>query len=69
MVLKEGITSPAVLQMADFTKPFVLQIDASLVVLRVVLSQEVDGAISTVVFISRTLSQQDSKSCVYELEC
>lgn len=69
MVLKESITPPVVLQMADFMKPFVLQMDASLVALRVVLSQEVDGAISTMVFISRTLSQQDSKSCVYELEC
>ena len=39
------------------------------VALRAVLSQVVDGARQPVAFVSRTLTQQEKKSSVYELEC
>ena len=67
--LKEAIIFPPVLRMPDFSKPFILQTDASSVALGAVLSQVVDGARQPVAFISRTLTQQERKSSVYELEC
>ena len=66
--LKEAIISPPVLRMPDFSQPFILQTDASSVALGAVLSQVVDGARQPVAFISRTLTQQEQKSSVYELE-
>lgn len=68
--LKEAIMSPPVLRMPDFTKPFILQTDASSVAIGAVLSQEVDGTRQPVAFASRTLSPSEKKaSTVYELEC
>ena len=55
--------------MPDFSEPFILQTDASSVALGAVLSQVVDGARQPVAFISRTLTQQERKLSVYELEC
>ena len=54
--------------MPDFTKPFTLQSDTSTVVVSAVLSQEVNGARQPVAFVSRTLTDTEKKSCVYELE-
>ena len=65
--LKEAIMSPPVLRMPDFSKQFVLQTDASSVALGVLLF--VDGAKQPVEIVSRTLTQQEKKSSVYELEC
>ena len=67
--LKESILSPPVLRMPDFTKPFFLQSDASSVAIGAVLSQEVDGAWQPVAFVSRTLTDTEKKSSVYELVC
>jgi transposase InsO family protein len=68
--LKEAISKPPVLRMADFSKPFVLQTDASGVALGAVLSQEVNGIRQPVAYASRTLTAQERKaSSVYELEC
>ena len=53
-ILKESILSPPMLRMPDFTKPFILQSDASSVAIGAVLSQEVDGARQPVAFVSRT---------------
>ena len=64
--LKEAIITPPVLRMPDFSKPFILQTDASSVALGAVLSQVVDDARQPVAFISRTLTQQERKSSVYE---
>jgi hypothetical protein len=41
--LKRSISQPPVLRMADFSKKFILQTDASGVALGAVLSQESDG--------------------------
>jgi transposase InsO family protein len=68
--LKEAISQPPVLRMADFSKPFALQTDASGVALGAVLSQDVDGFRQPIAYASRTLSVQERKaSSIYELEC
>lgn len=67
--LKEAIMSPPVLRMPDFNKQFVLQTDASSVAVAAVLSQEVDGYRQPVGFASRTLTDCEKKSSIYELEC
>jgi hypothetical protein len=43
-----------VLRMADFSKPFVLQTDASGVALGAVLSQDIDGFRQPIAYTSRT---------------
>jgi len=54
--------------MDDFSKPFILQTDASGVALGAVLSQELDGVRQPVAYASRTLSHQERKaSSIYEL--
>jgi hypothetical protein len=56
--------------MVDFSKPFVLQTDASGVALRAMMSQNVDGFRQPIAYASRTLSTQEHKaSSMYELEC
>jgi hypothetical protein len=57
-----------VLAMADFSRRFVLQTDASSSALGAVLSQEVQGQRRPIAFASRTLSIQEKKYSAYELE-
>ena len=54
--LKESIISPPVLQLADFTKPFVVQTDSSSVALGAVIYQEIDNCRLPISYASRTLS-------------
>lgn len=68
-LLKEAIMSPTTLTMPDFSKPFILQTDASSLAIAAVLSQEVDGVRQPIGFVSRTLTAQERKSSIYELEC
>lgn len=68
--LKECITQPPVLKVANFNEPFVLQTDASNVGLGAVLSQKIDGVLHPIAYASKTLSPQESKKAsAYELEC
>ena len=67
--LKESIISPPVLQLADFTKPFVVQTDSSSVALGAVIYQEVDNSRLPISYSSRTLTDQEKKFSAYELEC
>jgi len=68
--LKNLISQPPVLGMADFSRQFILQTDASGVALGAVLSQEINGVRQPVAYASRTLSAQERKaSSIYELEC
>jgi hypothetical protein len=68
--LKMAIANPPALRMADFSKTFILQMDASCVALGAVLSQEIDGCRQPIAYASRTLSTQDRRaSSAYELEC
>jgi len=56
--------------MANFSEKFILQTDASVVALGVVLSQERNGVRQPIAYASRTLSAQELKaSSTYELEC
>lgn len=66
-ILKKTIISPPVLRMADFNLPFVLQTDAYSLAIGAVLSQEIDGVRQPVAFASRTLTNQERKSSIYEL--
>jgi hypothetical protein len=65
----ESICVPPVLCMADFTRRFVLQTDASSIAVAAVLLQDFDGERQPIAFSSRTLSQQERKFSTYELEC
>jgi len=68
--LKQAITQPPVLKMADFEQQFIVQTDASNVALGTVLSQEVDGVRRPIAYASHLLMAQERKaSSVYELEC
>jgi hypothetical protein len=68
--LKQAISQPPVLEMADFSDQFIVQTDASGVALGAVLFQEVDGIRQPVAYASRTLTSQERKAAsTYELEC
>lgn len=66
--LKEKISNPPVLAMADFSRPFVLQTDACGRALAAVLLQEFPEGRRPIAFASRTLTQQERKLSMYELE-
>jgi len=68
--LKQAISQPTLLRMADFSKRGILQTDACGVAVGAVLSQECDGVRQPIAYSSRTLSAQEHKaSSTYELEC
>jgi hypothetical protein len=68
--LKRAISQPPVLRMADFSRKFILQTDASGTALGAVLSQEIDGCRQPIAYASRTLTAQERRaSSAYELEC
>jgi hypothetical protein len=67
--LKPAISLSPVLRIADFSKTFILQTDASSVALCAMLSQKNDGVRQATAYDSRTLSAQKRKvSSTYELE-
>lgn len=55
--LKSRLVSAPVLAYADFSLPFILEVDASLSGLGAVLSQEQNGRVSPVAYASRALTQ------------
>jgi hypothetical protein len=55
--------------MADFTRWFILQTDASSIAVAAVLLQDFDGERQPIAFSSRTLSHQEKKFSTYELDC
>ena len=66
--LKEAIASPKILAMADFSREFILQTDACGKAVAAVLLQEFTEGKRAVVYASRTLTAQEMKYYIYELE-
>ena len=61
-LLKETVSNPPVLRMADFSADFILQTDASAVALGAVLLQEVEGVRQPIAYASHTLSAQERRA-------
>jgi hypothetical protein len=55
--------------MADFSRRFIIQTDASSRTVAAVLLQQFEGERQPIAFASRTLTQQERKYSAYELEC
>ena len=66
--LKRGITMVPVLAHHGFTKPFVLDTDASSFAIGAVLSKVLDGKERVIAYASRTLSKQERYYCVTRRE-
>ena len=66
--LKELCTSTAVLAYADFTKPFKLHTDASVLGLGAVLFQVHEGVQKVISYASRSLTQSETKYPIHKLE-
>lgn len=67
--LKQCLVSAPILTCPDFTKPFILQTDASQVGLGAVLSQEFEDGEKVIAYASRAVTQSEQKYCATELEC
>jgi hypothetical protein len=66
---KHAISHPPLLWMADFSREFILQTNASAVALGAVLLQEVDGVRQPIAYASHTLSMQERRaSSAYEVD-
>lgn len=63
--LKDGLTTAPVLGFADFTKPFVLETDASHDGLGAILSQEQDGSRRVIAYASRRLRPTEKNKANY----
>ena len=66
--LKQQLTTAPVLAHPDFSKPFILDTDASDLAIGSVLSQKIDGKERVVAYASRTLSKAERKYCVTRKE-
>ena len=66
--LKEKIMNPPVLGIADFSRKFILQTDACGSAVAAVLLQEFPEGRKPIAYASRTLSRQEKKFSIYELE-
>jgi hypothetical protein len=66
--IKEALTHEPILRHPDFSRPFIVETDASTKGLGAILSQEYDGELHPVEFISRTLTKDEAKWSATELE-
>ena len=66
--LKELCTTTPVLAYADFTKPFKLHTDASVLSLGVVLCQVHKGVEKVIIYASTSLTQSKTKYAIHKLE-
>ena len=66
--LKTSITNPPVLGIADFTRKFILQTDACGSAVAAVLLQDFPEGRKPIAYASRTLSKDERKYSIYELE-
>ena len=67
--LRKALINQRILKMADLSKPFILQVDASDLGLGAVLLQEDNGKKSPVAYASRKLKQSERAYAVIEKEC
>ena len=66
--LKKSMVESPILAHLDFTKPFVLDTDASDTAIGGVLSQNIDGKERVIAFASRTLTKSERRYCVTRKE-
>lgn len=66
--IKQALTSSPVLRFPDFSKPFILQTDASGLCLGSVLLQEFSDGLHPIQYASRRLNDAEKKYSAYELE-
>lgn len=66
--LKVALCSAPVLKHPDFSKPFIIQTDACAYGLGATLSQQYDDGVHPIAYIHKTLSQDERKWAVRELE-
>ena len=62
--LKEKMVSSPILAHPDFTKPFILDTDASDQAIGAVLSQRIEGKEHVIAYASRTLTKSERRYCV-----
>lgn len=67
--LKQCLVTSPILTCPDFSRPFILQTDASQQALGAVLAQEFDEGERVIAYASRTLNHSEAKFCATELEC
>ena len=67
--LKQKLKSPPILRYPDFSKPFILHTDASIIGLGVVLCQEQDDKEVVIAYASRAVTKEERKWGITELEC
>lgn len=67
--LKECLVSAPLLCCPDYTKPFVVQCDASAYGLGAVLTQNIDGEERVICYLSRSLTKSERKYTTTEREC
>lgn len=67
--IKNSLISAPILTCPDFTKPFVLQTDASAYGLGAVLTQQFDEDEKVICFLSRSLTKQERNYSTTEREC
>ncbi|CAG2249601.1 Retrovirus-related Pol polyprotein from transposon 17.6,Retrovirus-related Pol polyprotein from transposon 297 [Mytilus edulis] len=66
--LKSKLLEAPILSHPDFSRPFILDTDASQSAIGAVLSQEIDGKETVIAYGSRTLSKTERKYCVTRKE-
>lgn len=67
--IKHALTSAPVLACPDFSRPFLLQTDASTQGLEAVLTQNLEGGERVIAYASRTVNQAEKNYSATELEC
>lgn len=67
--IKECLVVAPVLSCPDYTKPFVVQTDASSYGIGAVLTQPYDDGERVIAYLSRSLTRQEQSYCVTEQEC
>ena len=66
--IKDAMISPPTLKVADITKPYIVQPDASDIAVGAVLLQEHDGKLHSVAYISKKWTEQERKWPIGERE-